>query len=79
MLNAPPPPTRVVGSYNHRGIDEEEEWRPPLLYAPCAQVVHLFLISANTRRVLQGAHRTWGPCLGPPLLSLAQTLDSGDS
>ena len=50
-----------------------------MLYAPCAQAVHLFLISANTRPVLQGAYQTWGPCLGPPLLSLAQTLDSGDS
>ena len=35
LSSQPPPPPQAggVGSYNHRDIGEEVEWRPPLLYA----------------------------------------------
>ena len=33
LCSTPPPPAGGVDSYNHHDIDEEVEWRPPLLYA----------------------------------------------
>ena len=87
LLSTPPPPQGGVGGYNHRGIGEEVEWRPLLLFAnPLGHRVPATLFIARFMRndmsgdhyeminkVALGAHRPGGGCAGCVGVNIAGT------